>query len=87
MLSLKLLVVSRGSGREQKKDKDMALYEYECRTCGTVLELVQSVTSDNRRLLFCPKCRRIRSVKKLISKTSFILKGIWAKDGYARSKK
>ena len=70
-----------------KMETDMALHEYKCRACGTILELAQSATSDAKSLLFCPKCKRMRSVKKLISKSSFILKGgAWAKDGYTKEK-
>lgn len=64
----------------------MALYEYECRKCGTSMEIKQNIASDARQLLYCPKCRRIRSVKRLISKNSFVLNGTWAKDGYTRKK-
>ncbi len=64
----------------------MALYEYECCKCGTTMEKKQNIASDANRLLYCPKCRRIRSVKRLISKNSFILNGAWAKDGYTKEK-
>ena len=49
----------------------MPIYEYECANCG-VLEVTQRITED--ALTRCPKCKR-RKVKKLISNTSFQLKG------------
>jgi putative FmdB family regulatory protein len=59
------------------------IYEYECLTCHETVEAKQSVKDSPKRLLFCPGCGKVRAVKKLISKTSFILKGSgWAKDGY-----
>jgi len=49
----------------------MPIYEYECPKCG-VVEVTQRITEDP--LTRCPKCKR-RKVKKLISNTSFQLKG------------
>ncbi len=49
----------------------MPIYEYECSGCG-VVEVTQRITDDP--LTRCPKCKR-RKVKKLISNTSFQLKG------------
>jgi len=49
----------------------MPIYEYECPKCG-VVEVTQRITEDP--LKRCPKCKRCK-VKKLISNTSFQLKG------------
>lgn len=49
----------------------MPIYEYECPKCG-VIEVSQRITEDP--LAKCPRCKR-RKVKKLISNTSFQLKG------------
>ncbi len=49
----------------------MPIYEYECAKCG-VMEVTQRITED--ALTKCPQCKR-RKVKKLISHTSFQLKG------------
>ena len=49
----------------------MPIYEYECPKCG-VMEVSQRITEDP--LAKCPQCKR-RKVKKLISNTSFQLKG------------
>lgn len=49
----------------------MPIYEYECPKCG-VMEVSQRITDDP--LTKCPECKR-RKVKKLISNTSFQLKG------------
>ena len=63
-------------------------YEYRCRVCKHVTEIRQGIHEDHERVLYCPFCKRIRPVKRLISKTSFVLKGgAWAKDGYTKEKK
>ena len=67
----------------------MAKYEYQCRTCDNVIEIRHSINAPTRRLLYCRVCRRMRSVTRLISKSTFVLssKTPWAKEGYARKEK
>lgn len=61
----------------------MALYEYRCRKCGLDIEIEQGISADPKRLLYCPYCERMRPVKRLISRSTFVLKGSgWGKDGY-----
>jgi len=61
----------------------MPIYEYTCQKCGT-FEVTQRIT-DNA-LTKCPTCRG--KVKKLISNTSFQLKGTgWYITDYARKGK
>lgn len=58
----------------------MPIYEYACQKCGE-FEVMQRITEAT--LERCPKCRR--KVKKLISNTSFQLKGSgWYVTDYAR---
>lgn len=58
----------------------MPIYEYQCEKCGT-FEATQRITE--RPLSRCPTCRG--KVKKLISNTSFQLKGTgWYVTDYAR---
>lgn len=58
----------------------MPIYEYECRNCGT-FEMTQKITESPLRK--CPTCKG--KVKKLISNTSFQLKGTgWYITDYAR---
>jgi len=58
----------------------MPIYEYECLSCGEVHEKVQKFADEP--LTICPKCGG--KLKKLISNTSFILKGTgWYKTDYA----
>jgi len=60
----------------------MPIYEYECPDCG-VIETWQGINEEP--LKRCPRCRR-RKVKKLISDTSFQLKGSgWYVTDYARN--
>lgn len=60
-------------------------YEYECQECGSILDVKQRITESPRMVLWCPDCG-IVSVKRIISKTNFILsdKTPWAKEGYSR---
>ena len=58
----------------------MPIYEYQCGKCGTV-EVTQRITEKS--LSRCPTCKS--KVKKLISSTSFQLKGTgWYVTDYAR---
>ena len=59
----------------------MPIYEYECGKCG-VVEHSQRIS--DAALTKCPRCRR--KVKRLISSTSFQLKGSgWYVTDYARA--
>lgn len=56
------------------------LYEYECASCGYICEFDQRITDKPKKK--CPKCNK-RTLKRLISRTSFKLVGPgWFKDGY-----
>jgi putative FmdB family regulatory protein len=58
----------------------MPIYEYQCKKCGQ-FEVMQRITEPP--LERCPQCRT--KVKKLISNTSFQLKGSgWYATDYAR---
>lgn len=59
----------------------MPIYEYACAKCESEFEAEQRITDEP--LKSCPRCRS-RRVKRLISQTSFALKGGgWYADGYA----
>ena len=58
----------------------MPIYEYQCQKCGTI-EVTRRITE--KALTKCPTCKN--KVKKLISNTSFQLKGTgWYVTDYAR---
>jgi putative FmdB family regulatory protein len=60
----------------------MPIYEYQCDACG-VFEVSQRITEDP--LKKCPTCKS--KVRRLISNTSFMLKGSgWYVTDYGRSK-
>jgi putative FmdB family regulatory protein len=62
----------------------MPIYEYECGKCENQFEVEQRITDEPIKT--CPKCRSKR-VKKLISRTSFVLKGSgWHSDLYSSGK-
>lgn len=50
----------------------MPIYEYACSSCGHELEAVQRITADP--LCTCPACHE-DALRRLISQTSFVLKG------------
>ncbi|MBI4683902.1 MAG: zinc ribbon domain-containing protein [Nitrospirae bacterium] len=58
----------------------MPIYEYECLNCGDVQETVQKF--NDAPLTTCKKCGG--NLKKMISNSSFVLKGTgWYKTDYA----
>lgn len=60
----------------------MPIYEYRCERCGHTVEILQKVGARSRRK--CEKCSG--RLKKLISRTSFLLKGGgWYTEGYSKS--
>lgn len=62
----------------------MPIYEYECQACGHRFEEWQKMSDEPIKV--CPKCKK-RKVEKLISHTSFQLKGGgWYSDLYASAK-
>lgn len=62
----------------------MPVYEYACEKCQREFEIEQRIS--DAPLSRCPKCRS-RKVKRLISKTAFVLKGGgWYSDLYASAK-
>lgn len=63
----------------------MPIYEYACDKCGHEFEREQRMSDPPIKT--CPKCKG-RKVTKLISRSSFVLKGGgWYADGYADAKK
>lgn len=60
----------------------MPIYEYMCDRCGHEFERLQHISDPP--VTTCPECRK-HAVRRLISKTSFILKGTgWYVTDYAR---
>ncbi|MFN7951742.1 MAG: zinc ribbon domain-containing protein [bacterium] len=60
----------------------MPIYEYQCPACGATFEKQQSITAAPIKT--CPECGG-RKVQRLISSTSFVLKGSgWYVTDYAR---
>ena len=60
----------------------MPIYEYACSECSNHIEAFQKISDEP--LTVCPECGG--ELSKLISSTSFVLKGGgWYADGYASS--
>jgi putative FmdB family regulatory protein len=61
----------------------MPIYEYACEKCDSEFEVEQRITDDPVKS--CPRCKS-RKIKRLISRTSFVLKGGgWYSDLYSSS--
>lgn len=57
----------------------MPIYEYECKSCKKIKEVLQRITDEP--LTTCPDCSG--TLKKLLSVSAFHLKGGgWSADGY-----
>ena len=71
----------------------MPIYEYKCQVCGYSFEMVQKIsapTPECENTVVSGSVERLCGgrCKKLISKSSFSLKGGgWFKDGYIKPKK
>lgn len=62
----------------------MPVYEYECKSCGHEFERQQRISDKPVRK--CPSCGALKA-KRLISRTSFVLKGGgWYSDLYGTPK-
>ena len=62
----------------------MPIYEYACEKCGHEFEREQRITEDPVKT--CPSCKA-KKVRRLISRTAFVLKGGgWYSDLYSSSK-
>lgn len=61
----------------------MPIYEYRCKACGDIFEVIQKFGDPPVR-----ECRRCSGeLEKLLSRTAFVLRGGgWYSDGYSRSK-
>lgn len=63
----------------------MPTYDYECLVCDNEFEIEQSINDE--AVATCPQCK-VSTHRRLISKTSFLLKGSgWAADNYSSQKK
>ena len=57
----------------------MPIYEYKCDLCNGLWEEIQKFSDDP--LTVCTNCEKEGGVHKLVSKTSFVLKGEgWSKE-------
>ncbi|MEW6433534.1 MAG: zinc ribbon domain-containing protein [Myxococcota bacterium] len=64
----------------------MPIYEYRCQKCGHHLEVMQKVSDPAPDP--CPQCGAAQALERLVSRTSFQLKGGgWYSDLYASTKK
>ncbi|MCD8492020.1 MAG: zinc ribbon domain-containing protein [Geovibrio sp.] len=61
----------------------MPIYEYRCRSCGKVTEMMESITSVEK-VKECPACKG--EAERIMSVSGFQLKGGgWHDQGYSKS--
>ncbi len=53
----------------------MPIYEYACKKCDEEFEVSQRITDEPLKRSLCPHCGKRTAVTKLISRSSFHLKG------------
>jgi putative FmdB family regulatory protein len=64
----------------------MPIYEYACSSCEKTLDVLQKVTDPAPQT--CTECGATGTLAKVVSRTSFVLKGGgWYSDLYSSSKK
>lgn len=51
----------------------MPTYEYECKSCGTVIDVFQSIKARPLKQRECPQCGRVRPVQRLIGSGGALL--------------
>jgi putative FmdB family regulatory protein len=51
----------------------MPTYEYECKKCGNVFDLFQSIKASPLKKTMCEKCKVVRPVKRLIGTGGAVL--------------
>ncbi|MBN1205059.1 MAG: zinc ribbon domain-containing protein [Myxococcaceae bacterium] len=64
----------------------MPIYEYSCQSCGKTIDVLQKVSDPTPET--CTECGATGSLSKLVSRSSFVLKGGgWYSDLYSSTKK
>ncbi len=62
----------------------MPIYEYECRFCSHRFQILQGFNDPPPSV--CPNCHREGGIRKVVSQTSFMLKGSgWYATDYKKS--
>ena len=64
----------------------MPIYEYACKKCDGEFEISQRITDEPLKRYLCPHCGKRTAVAKLISRSSFHLKGSgWYATDYGKN--
>ncbi len=64
----------------------MPIYEYSCQSCGKTIDVLQKVSDPTPEA--CTACGTSGSLSKVVSRSSFVLKGGgWYSDLYSSTKK
>ena len=64
----------------------MPIYEYACKKCDGEFEVSQRITDETLKRYLCPHCGKRTAVTKLISRSSFHLKGSgWYATDYGKN--
>ncbi|MFK7824669.1 MAG: FmdB family zinc ribbon protein [Oligoflexales bacterium] len=51
----------------------MPIYEFKCKSCGQIQEVLVAITAEYPKK--CPSCKKEKTLEKIISPSSFVLKG------------
>ena len=65
----------------------MPIYEFQCNKCGYIFEEIEMESNPTKISSHCPACKangRKSIAKKIISRSSFIVNGYNAKNGYSK---
>ena len=63
----------------------MPIYEFKCKTCKKVSEILVQNSEMDKTIMMCPECGQ--DAKKQMSSSSFIINGFSEKNGYAGKQK
>lgn len=64
----------------------MPIYEYACKKCDGEFEVSQRITDEPLKRYLCPHCGKRTAITKLISRSSFHLKGSgWYMTDYGKN--
>jgi putative FmdB family regulatory protein len=67
------LIEEADDGSDKDKGHNMPTYEYQCKTCGAVMEVFQSITAKALKKHECQTCGKTRAVERLIGTGSALI--------------
>lgn len=65
----------------------MPIFEFQCSKCGYIFEEILLKSDPHKISSHCPVCKeqgKVSIAKKILSRTSFVVNGYNAKNGYSK---